>query len=662
MVSLQHCKFKSAQFSFLSTTIQPLNRTGEALKETPVRILWASQTGTAQLFAQQLSEALEEREQEYEIKGWHESKDPTELLQPGNGIHLFLCSVAGVGEPPENGRKLYEWVMAQDDPSLLKGLEYAVFGLGNSKAHPKHYNVIGIALDEKLEELGASRICRLGLGDDGDCIEDDFDVWEADFLKTLNGPVFEAKSKESQEMDRKPRESDSSSLSTSPSPKSAQLISCLPGICKSEESNNQRLASTKYPPLNLKPPTSTVTCQDLFHLQGTGRQFYEDGTAKLGILGNKNITIDSAEAGLHEMRISLVHNQDERESDLSQKYETGDQLILYPQNSQCMVDAYLNALDVSPHTLIEEDQERSYPHPTGITLAETLTHCIDLGAIPSPAFSRFIVGRSELNYREEIAVPRRTVLDLMLHNNKRISLEDFLYNATRMKPRYYSISSSNLIHPNEVYLTYRPVKYVTSLGMLREGVCTSYMTNKGVTIDHPARGFAQVAAKVNVNPAFRLPKDPKTPILMIAGGCGVAPIRAFLEERIALDLPQDQYGRGSLYLGFRSPTDEVYQDLIAAAVEKGAIQDKKIAYSVWCPSNDCKNVSDLVAENGEAIWEHFETGGYTYLCGGARTFGAALEAVLVDIVAHHAKTDIEGADAYIRKLVQEGRLCEDLAD
>ena len=92
MVSLQHCKFKSAQFSFLSTTIQPLNRTGEALKETPVRILWASQTGTAQLFAQQLSEALEEREQEYDIKGWHESKDPTELLQPGNGIHLFLTA------------------------------------------------------------------------------------------------------------------------------------------------------------------------------------------------------------------------------------------------------------------------------------------------------------------------------------------------------------------------------------------------------------------------------------------------------------------------------------------------------------------------------------------------------------------------------------------
>jgi sulfite reductase alpha subunit-like flavoprotein len=151
---------------------------------------------------------------------------------------------------------------------------------------------------------------------------------------------------------------------------------------------------------------------------------------------------------------------------------------------------------------------------------------------------------------------------------------------------------------------------------------------------------------------------------MIAGGCGVAPIRAFLEERIALNLPDYMYGPGKLYLGFRNPADEVYRKLIQSSIERGAMTEAKVAYSVGTddPNQKRMNVTELVREQGEEIFQHFEDGGYTYVCGGARTLGAAVEAELFEIIQEHGNMDLETAQKYLVKLVEEGRLCEDLSD
>lgn len=94
----------------------------------------------------------------------------------------------------------------------------------------------------------------------------------------------------------------------------------------------------------------------------------------------------------------------------------------------------------------------------GLTIFETLTHCVDLGALPSPAFARMIIGKKDIDYKSEVAYPRRTVLDLALQHRRTLSLEDLLFQATPMKPRYYSIASSNIKHPNEIRLVYRRVQ------------------------------------------------------------------------------------------------------------------------------------------------------------------------------------------------------------
>lgn len=94
----------------------------------------------------------------------------------------------------------------------------------------------------------------------------------------------------------------------------------------------------------------------------------------------------------------------------------------------------------------------------GLTVFETLTHCVDLGALPSPSFARMLIGKKDIDYKSEVAYPRRTVLDLALQYERKMSLEDLLYQVTPMKPRYYSIASSNIKHPNEIRLVYRRVQ------------------------------------------------------------------------------------------------------------------------------------------------------------------------------------------------------------
>ena len=127
--------------------------------------------------------------------------------------------------------------------------------------------------------------------------------------------------------------------------------------------------------------------------------------------------------------------------------------MVYPQNSQAMVEGILQFLDVDPHSLIEGTTEplefdskkhHAYPHPTGVTLTELLRHYVDLSAVPSPSVARLLLGRSTLDYKNEIAVPRRTMLDLMADAPRRFALEEILYNLPPIKPLYYSFACAPL--------------------------------------------------------------------------------------------------------------------------------------------------------------------------------------------------------------------------
>lgn len=596
----------------------------------PIRILVGSQGGTAQIFAMQLADAMDETfdgKRSVETLALNEASSVEDTLDP-NAINVILTSVAGVGEPPDNARAFYEWLMSDDAFSHddWNSIQYTIFGLGNLKAHPNHYNVIGKQMDARLQELGATRRYEMGLGDDGECIEDDFDVWLEQFMQTLTG-----------------RETESAEETEIETPAETDRVE-----------TSQVTMSTKYPKLILEPATTDLPQDDLFHLQTTTNPFYQSDVQKLSIADNRLLGVGSAEYGLRELVLNLP--------DDTTYYEAGDHFVMYPKNAHCLVEAYVKLVGVDPYAVIKEPVDvggkRPYPHPTGLTLFDTLLHCVDLGAVPSPAFSRELLGRKDVDYKNDIASPRRTVLDLALESGQPVSLEDVLYNLTPMQPRYYSIASSPLVHPTQVYLTYRPVKYVSSVGAIREGTCTTYMSNLATS--------SEIVGAVRSNPSFRLPQDPSAPVLLMAGGCGIAAIHAFLEERLAQAecMQQTSFGESVLYLGFRSPSDEVYRDLVDEAVERGVLTNVQVSYTAGCvrPDQHCRLVSETVRGNGKHVWNLFESGGYTYLCGGARTFGAAIEREVIAIIQEQGKMNEEEAVAYLRQLIKEGRFCEDLAD
>ncbi|KAL7534052.1 hypothetical protein ACHAWF_004706, partial [Thalassiosira exigua] len=622
-----------------------------------VRILYGSQTGTAELFARQLAESLDDEESvsSVSVRGLDEAASPGEVLAPGE-LNLLLTSCAGKGEPPDNARRFHEWITAAatDDPSSAKlsdEVEFAVFGLGNQAAHPNNYNVVGKEFDARLEELGARRVKALGLGDDGGCLEDDFDRWSAEVAEMIaadSSSPSEAVESSSDGDGEVVEQSERKSEAAAAEPEAATIA---------------LLASTKRRAVALDPPKNRVVRRDLFHLTGSNR-FYADGTAKLKVIDNHLLTSDGGDTSLHEIRVSLGvdYADEEREAP---SYRTGDHLLVYPRNSEAIVAAYVELLGVDPHAIVSDDHddvdEGSYPHPTGITVAETLSHCVDLGALPSPGVCRAILGRKQLDYLHEIANPRRTILDLCRQSGTKLSLEDFLHSAAPMKPRYYSIASSNLSHPDEVHLVFRPVHYVTGLGYLREGVCTSFLAHKGAqTKDH---GAACLPALISPNPGFRLPGDPRIPVLFIGAGCGVAPLRGFIEERMAR-AKRDDVGPATLFVGFRTPQDEVYRDLTRKALEAGALTGTEVAYASGCdrPGQCEMNVADLLRREGKFVWDHFGAGGHAYVCGGARTFGAATEAVLLDVFQEYGNMDFDAALQHLRDLVEEGRLAEDLAN
>ncbi len=614
----------------------------------PIRILYASQTGTAKLFAYQLLEELSDNypNRDISVKGWHEVNNPADLLTTGS-LHVFMTSVAGVGEPPDNGKKFYSWVMNESKPSL-KGLDYCVFGLGSTAGHLPYYNVIGKNLDKRLEELGASRKLEIGLGDDGDCIEDDFDNWSANLIDILKDKPSDADGVSAAQVEAQVETNKPTTSLEGGSPR----VKC-PGVAIAAD--EKRMISSKYPTLNLIPRETDIVRHHLFDEDGSNlNSFYSERTIKFDVISNKLAEINGGESGMNEMELM----QNENSSSEMCNYEAGDQLAIYPANSQCVVEALLDNLDVDRHAVIsEEGQPESYPFPTGLTVYETLSHCADLGALVSPNFARMILQRKDIDYKAEIAHPRRTLVELLLQHQRKLSLEDLLFQIAPMKPRYYSIASSSVKHPTRIRLLYRKIKYVTSLGSLREGVCTSYLSYKGHLSNQDRT--AHLAAYINHNSEFRLPKEGHVPILMIAVGCGVSPIRALLEERVALIEAGRRLGSARLFLGFRTPDDEVFKAPVKEAIKIGALDDVSVTFASG--DEDKRLVTDVLLDEGEYIWNHFESGGVAFLCGGARSFGAAVEDVLLKIFQSHGSLEYSDSEQYLRRLRKEKKIMDELA-
>jgi sulfite reductase (NADPH) flavoprotein alpha-component len=211
----------------------------------------------------------------------------------------------------------------------------------------------------------------------------------------------------------------------------------------------------------------------------------------------------------------------------------------------------------------------------------------------------------------------------------------------------YSISSSFKSNPGRVSLTVDAVRY-TIAARPRFGVASTFLGGR-VEPGQRLRVYVQRAQH------FALPADPQTPIIMIGPGTGIAPFRAFLQERLATGAT----GANWLYFGHqRSDYDFFYRDELDAMRRSGHLTRLTLAWSR--DGSEKIYVQHRIRDDGRDLWEWIGQGAHIYVCGDALRMAKDVEKALIDVVAHHGKRSPEDAARFVADLKKNDRYQADV--
>jgi sulfite reductase (NADPH) flavoprotein alpha-component len=328
-------------------------------------------------------------------------------------------------------------------------------------------------------------------------------------------------------------------------------------------------------------------------------------------------------------------------------YEVGDSFGVFPANDPALVDAVLAALDAPPDFPIG-----------GRTLRETLIDGVSLSPASDMLFQliSYRPGGARLKKAQGWAHGRdpdgdAASLDVLAALQKfpgiRPDPEAFIEALDALQPRVYSISSSLKTQPGRVSLTVDAVRYQVDT-RTRLGVCSTFLAGRAAIGDR-LRVYVQKAQH------FALPADPNKPIIMVGPGTGVAPFRAFLQERIATQAP----GPNWLYFGHqRSDFDFFYEDEFKAMRKAGHLTRLTLAWSR--DGNEKIYVQHRMRDDGRDLWAWLERGAHIYVCGDALRMAKDVERALIDIVAEHGKRSPEDAARYVADLKKNDRYQADV--
>jgi sulfite reductase (NADPH) flavoprotein alpha-component len=216
-----------------------------------------------------------------------------------------------------------------------------------------------------------------------------------------------------------------------------------------------------------------------------------------------------------------------------------------------------------------------------------------------------------------------------------------------LQPRLYSIASSPKIDAERVALCVDTVRYPID-GRTRVGVASTFLAER----TDPG---AKIKAYVQKAHAFGLPADPAVPIIMIGPGTGIAPFRAFLQERMATQAP----GRNWLFFGHQhSDYDFFYEDELTRMKQARVLTRLTLA---WSRDADQKiYVQDRMREVGRDLWAWLAEGAYVYVCGDAKRMAKDVERALIDVVATFGLRSANDAVAFVAELKKSGRYQQDV--
>ncbi|WKL19899.1 sulfite reductase subunit alpha [Agrobacterium tumefaciens] len=330
-------------------------------------------------------------------------------------------------------------------------------------------------------------------------------------------------------------------------------------------------------------------------------------------------------------------------------YEAGDALGVVPLNDPKLVGALLERFGAGT-----DSEVAGLDRPIGDAL-------LNMFEISTP--SRELVteigkrsGHDELSHilangdREQLSafLWSKDILDLLdLGGTSVFDLAEFVTFLKPLQHRAYSISSSPLVAENSVHLTIASVRYRAE-GRDRGGVCSTYLADR-VEAGENAGIF------VSPNKAFRVPQDNDVPMIMVGPGTGIAPFRAFLQERQA----RGAKGRNWLFFGDQHrQSDFIYENELGDMSRDGVLTRLDLAFSR--DQAEKIYVQTRMRQNGKALYQWLEEGGYFYVCGDATRMAKDVDDALHRIVIEEAGISAEAASDYLNRLKREKRYLRDV--
>ena len=335
------------------------------------------------------------------------------------------------------------------------------------------------------------------------------------------------------------------------------------------------------------------------------------------------------------------------EIDLSEsgiRYQPGDALGLFFKNDPELVADVLRALEIDPEERVGERTAR-----------EALLENFELTKLHSTFVKQYAeaIGSDELikvagdkatlkEYTSD-----RQLADVVKQNPAKLEAETFFSLLRKLTPRLYSIASSQAEVDEEVHLTVAVVEYEAH-GESHLGGASGYLCRRLQEGD-PVKVF------VKGNDNFRLPADPEAPIIMIGPGTGIAPFRAFLQERVANDVDGDSW----LFFGAPNFTEDfLYQTELQDYFKKGQLKRLDLAFS---RDQDYKiYVQDRLRERSEELWRWIERGAHIYVCGDATRMAKDVQDALLAIFEEQGQLSSEQASEFLKQLRRDKRYQRDV--